>query len=187
MKKKLIVWGVVILLLISLLPFPQKIERTFYGIDTIDGQKADISLDMTYLRFLFLKDKIYGTIDVKTEKETFTYGEYLHYIGQTLSVNNENDNAHDFSGWHWNDETYTRDYGNGALGTATVGFEPLLVHMSSDFDKILILHNPGQKIDAHNADEENESQEERRYVGCTDKNQLKEAEKYFIGYYDRKD
>ncbi len=173
--------------MISLLPFPQKIERTFYGIDTIDGQKADIAIDMTYLRFLFLKDKMHGTIDVKTEREAFTYGEHLHYLGQTLSVNNAKDKAHDLSGWYWNDETYTRDYGNGALGTATVGFEPLLVHMSSDFDKVLILHNAGEKIDAYNTDDESASQKTRRYIGSTDKNKLEEAEKYFTGYYDRKD
>lgn len=184
MKKKLLVWGIVVILLVSLVPIPQSIDRTFYGVDTINGKDVDISLDVTYLRFLFLKDKIYGTIDVKTEEKTFTYGEDLHYLGQTPSVNNANDNAYDFSGWYWNDKTYTRDYGNGNLGTATVGFEPVLVHMSSDFDKILILHTPGQKIDEHNADEGNEQQEKRRFVGCTDKKQLEIAKNYFIGYYD---
>ena len=106
MKKKLIIWGVVIIFLISLLPFPQRIEKTFYGIDTIGGQKADIELGMTYLRFLFLKDKVYGTIDVKTETEAFAYGENLYYIGRTPSVNNANDKAYDFTGWYYNDTMY---------------------------------------------------------------------------------
>ena len=58
MKKKLLVWGIVVILLVSLVPIPQSIDRTFYGVDTLNGKDVDISLDVTYLRFLFLKDKI---------------------------------------------------------------------------------------------------------------------------------
>ena len=54
MKKKLIIVFVVVILLISLLPFPKHIERTYYGVNTENGEKVDIALDMKYLRFLFL-------------------------------------------------------------------------------------------------------------------------------------
>jgi len=57
MKKKLIIGFVVVILLISLLPFPQNIERTYYGVNAENGEKVDIVLDMKYLRFLFLTNK----------------------------------------------------------------------------------------------------------------------------------
>ena len=49
MKKKLIIGFVVVILLISLLPFPQNIERTYYGVNAENGEKVDIVLDMKYL------------------------------------------------------------------------------------------------------------------------------------------
>lgn len=174
-KKKLIIGIVVVILLISLLPFPQHIERTYYGVNTGNGEKVDIALDMKYLRYLFLNDKIYGTITVKTETETLTYGEYLHYSGQTPSVNNANDRAHDFSGWYYNENIYMKEYENGAVSEMPVGFEPLLVHISSDFNNILILHKTSGKI---------ETQEDRRYIGSIEQNQLEDTKEYFSGYYD---
>ena len=53
--------------------------------------------------------------------------------------------------------------------------EPLLVHISSDFNKILILHNVSGEI---------ENQEDARYIGSVNQNQLEEAKQYFTGYYD---
>lgn len=185
--KKIITWGIIIILLVSLLPIPQSIDRTFYGVNTTNGESVDISLDMTYLRFLFLKDKMYGTIDVKTKEETFTYGENLNYIGQTPSVNNAGDKAHNLSGWYYNDTMYMREYEKGIVSPSPIGMEAVSVHLSSDFSKILIFHREGQKIYAHNPNEETEKREKRRFVGCTDKNQLENAKKYFIGYYDIED
>lgn len=175
MKKKLIIGFAVVILLISLLPFPQNIERTYYGVNTENGEKIDIFLDMKYLKFLFLKDNISGTITVKTEKETFNYGEHLHYLGQTPSVNNANDRAHDFSGWYYNETMYMKKYENGTVSKAPVGFEPLLVHISSDFTKILILHNTSGEV---------ENQKDSRYIGSVKLNQLENAKEYFSGYYD---
>lgn len=57
MKKKLIISFIVVILLVSLLPFPQNIERTYYGVNAENGEKVDIVLDMKHFRFLFLKDK----------------------------------------------------------------------------------------------------------------------------------
>lgn len=175
MKKKLIIGFVVVVLLISLLPFPQKVDRTFYGVNTQNGEKVDITIDMKYLRFLLLKDKMYGTITVKTETETFSYGEYLHYTGQSHSENNAGDYAHDFSGWYYNDTVYMREYENGVISPSPIGMESLLVHISSDLNKILILHDTSGEI---------ENREKGRYIGNVNQNQLEETKEYFAGYYD---
>lgn len=53
MKKKLVIGAIVIILLISLFPYPQKIDRTYYGVNTGNGETIDISVNMKYLRFLF--------------------------------------------------------------------------------------------------------------------------------------
>ncbi len=174
MKKKLIIGFVVLILLISLLPFPQNIERTYYGINTENGEKVDIALDMKYLRFLFLNDKMYVTITVKTETETFVYGDHLNYQGQTF-IHQEKDTVHDFSGWYNNHIMYMKEYENGAISKMPVGSEPLLVHISSDFDKILILHNTKGVI---------ETQEDSRYIGSVEQNQLEHTKEYFSGFYD---
>lgn len=180
MKKKLLIGFAVVILLISLLPFPQSMERTYYGINTENGEKVDIALDMKYLRFLFLKDKMYGTITVKTGEETFTYGEHLHYIGQSHSKNNAGDYAHDFNGWYYNENMYMKKYEDGTVSKMPIGFEGLLVHISSDFDKILIFHN----TTFHNASGEIESREDSRYIGSVKQNQLEDTKEYFSGYYD---
>ncbi len=180
MKKKLILGFVAVILLISLLPFPQNIEKTYYGVNTENGEKVNIALDMKYLRFLFFSDKMYGTITVKTKAETFTYGEHLHYTGQTPSVNNANDRAHDFSGWYYNENMYMKEYENGTVSKMPIGFEGLLVHISSNFDKILIFHN----TNLHNADEKIGTRENSRYIGNVEQNKLEHTKEYFLGYYD---
>ena len=179
MKKKLIIVFLIIILLISLLPFPQKIEKTFYGVNTENGEKVDISLDMNYLRFLFLKDNIYGTITVKTETETFTYGEHLHYVGKS-PINQEKDIAHNFSGWYYNETMYMKEYENGSVSKMPIGFEGLLVHISSDFDKILIFHN----TTFQNETGEITTRENSRYIGNIEQNQIEQTKEYFSGCYD---
>lgn len=170
MKKKLIVGFVVVIVvifLISFLPFPQHIERTYYGVNTENGEQVDIALDMKYLRFLFLKDKISGTITVETETETFSYGERLDYTGQT-SVLREEDPGHHFLGWYRND---TVDPGENENPV----WEAYMVHISSDFDKILILHHASGDIEA---------EEDSRYIGSVEQSQLEDTKKYFSGYFE---
>ena len=121
MKKKLIISFVAVILLISLLPFPQNIERTYYGINTENDENVDITLDMKYLRFLFLNDRMYGTITVKNETQTFTYGEHLHYTGLSHSKNTADDYTHDFSGWYYNEDMYMKKYENGAVSKMPIG------------------------------------------------------------------
>ena len=161
MQKKLILGFITGILLISLLPFPQNIERTYHGINTTNDEAVDITLDMKYLRFLFLDHKLYGSITVKTETETFTYGEHLHYLGQF--PNKDGDYSHRLSGWYYNETMYMKEYENGSVSKMPVGFESLDIHISSSFDNILISHHKSGEI---------ATQTDCEYIGSVDKNQL---------------
>ncbi len=174
MKKKLIIGVMIILFLCSFIPIPQKINKTFYGVNTQNNEEVNISIKMKYLKFLFLNDKLSGTITVDTDDGSFTYGDFLHYTSYT-SMNDDKDMIHNFSGWYYNDTMYMREYENGVISQAPVGMEPVLVHINSSFDKILVLHN---------ANEEILGQGRSRYIGSSDKSQLEETKEYFIGFYN---
>lgn len=174
MKKKLIIGVVIILILCSFLPIPQTISKTFYGVNTQNDEKVNISIDMKYLKFLFLKDKLSGTITVDTDDGRFTYGDFLHYTSYT-SMNDDKDMIHNFSGWYYNDTMYMREYEDGVKSQSPVGMEPVLVHINSSFDKILVLHNTNEEISG---------QEKGRYIGSSDKSKLEETKEYFIGFYN---
>ena len=74
MKKKAIISAIIIILiLISVLPLPQKIEKNYYGYDTISGETVDVSLNMKHLRFLLFKDKMSGEIRVTNGDEVTVY------------------------------------------------------------------------------------------------------------------
>lgn len=175
MKKKFTYALIVTACLICVLPFPQKVVRRYYGINTETGERVDMELNMKYLRFLLLSDKMYGTVAVKNDTETVVYGEHLHYVGQSRSKNNAGDYAHDFNGWYYNNTMYIKEYEDGTTSKVPVGFEGVSAHISSDFNKILILHNTSGKI---------ENQNGGRYIGSTAQNQQDEAKAYFLGYYD---
>ena len=83
MKKKLIIGLIIVVILCSFIPIPKTINKTFYGVNTISNEEVSISIDMKYLRFLFLKDKLYGPITVETPNDTFVYGDLLHYTSYT--------------------------------------------------------------------------------------------------------
>ncbi len=173
MKKRFVVI-IAILLAAALLPLPQKIKRTYCAVDTLSGEEAVIRADLTHLRFLIFKDRLFGSIELKTDDNTYLYGKHLNYQGQ--SPNNTGDCLYDFGGWYFNEETQLSDdeYGN----RKPLGFEAVLIHFSSDFDKILVLHHTK---DTHN----NERSGKMRFVGSTDKAALAAARDYFTGYYDR--
>ena len=174
MKKKLIIGLIIVVLLCSFIPIPKTINKTFYGVNTINNEEISISVEMKYMRFLFLNDNIYGSITVETPNDKFVYGDLLHYTSYT-SMDADRDMIHNFSGWYYNDTLYMREYENGILSKSPVGMEPLLVHMNSSFDKILIMHSTNEEISG---------QEKGRYVGCLDKSKLEEAKDYFIGFYN---
>jgi len=174
MKKKLIIGVGIILILCSFVPIPQTISKTFYGVNTQNNEEVNISIEMKYLKFLFLKDKLSGTITVNTADGSFTYGDLLHYTSYT-SMNADKDMIHNFSGWYYNDTMYMREYENGIKSQAPVGMEPVLVHINSSFDKILVLHNTNEEISG---------QEKGRYIGSSDKSKLEETKEYFIGFYN---
>lgn len=177
--KKMITVFVLIIVLIFVLPLPKKVEKTYFGVNTENGETVDITLDMKYFRFFVIKDKLYGAITVKTPTETFVFGEHLHYTGQT-SINQEKDLAHNFSGWYYNETMHLKEYENGTVSQMPIGFEGLLAHISSDFDKILIFHN----TTFENSAGEVETRGNSRYIGSAQPSQLEETKQYFSGYYD---
>ncbi|MBO5407806.1 MAG: hypothetical protein J6A61_00140 [Clostridia bacterium] len=173
MKKKLIIGLVAVILLLGFLPLPKIVDRTYYGINTENEQTVTITLHMNDLRFLFLPDKLYGTITVKTSTDTFVFGEHLYDSGQT-SFDPEKGRMHNLNGWYYNETMYPKEYAHGTISQSPVGFESLLVHISTDFDKILVLHNTKGVI---------ETQPTGRYIGNTDQTLLEETKEYFSGFY----
>lgn len=174
MKKSFVVIIIAILAAILLLPLPKKIKRTYCAVDTLSGEEAVIHTDLTHLRFLMFKDRLFGSIELKKDDNTYLYGKHLSYQGQ--SPNNTGDCLYDFGGWYFNEEMRLSDDENG--NRMPVGFEAVCIHLSSDFNKILVLHH------AENA-RDNEKSDKMRFVGSTDKRALSAARDYFIGYYDR--
>ena len=174
MKKKLIICAIIMASCISLLPFPQNIEQTFHGMNTSNGEKARIRMDMKYLHFLIFKDKIYGEITVTTEKESIVYGKHLSYTG-LYPTNNEDKTMFAFNGVYLNGDTYMRDYGNGLLGTDIVGFEPIRVFLSRDFSKIVVYHSANGKT---------EKKATKQYIGNVEENKEEETLEYFIGFVE---
>ncbi len=172
MKKKIIICGVVIIALVCLLPFPQKIERTFFGINTFSGEPAEITLSMNYLRFLFLNDKMSGEITVTSEGKTTVYGSSMFYVG-LWPLNNEDKTMHAFTGFYFNPETIMHDYGDGVLGSKVVGSEIANAYISRDFNKILLYHVPS---------EEAQDAEPKQYIGNIEGNKENETVGYFKGY-----
>lgn len=155
MKKKIIICVMLIVFLVALVPFPQNINRTFYGMNISDGEKASITIDMKYLRFLIFKDKIYGEITVTSEDKSTVYGEHLHYAG-VWPANNDDKIMHVLSGFQY-------DAGINAM-------EPVIVYLSRDFNKILIRE---QKKDIT-----------KQYIGNIEENGIEETSEYFVGYID---
>ncbi len=173
MKKKLLIGIVAVILLIFLLPFPQIINRTFYGVNTENGEQVTITFAMKYLRFLLFDDKMYGTITVQTDTQTLTYGEHLYYHGRF--PHNADDSMHNIGGWYYNETMYMKEYPDGTISPMPVGFEGLDIHVSTDFTNILILHNVGAVT---------EIAEKNRYIGSIKPSGLEEAKQYFSGYYN---
>lgn len=158
MKRKVIILVIAVVLLLVLLPFPQRVEQTYYGVNTASGEKVSISANMHYFRFLILKDKLRGKVTVTQGNQSVIYGEHLHYQGLWPS-NNEDKTFHALVGWRYADETKEGK---------PIGFEPAHIYLSRDFSKVLI----GETRD------DGKSQ----YVGNTEENRTEETLVYFVGY-----
>lgn len=161
MRKRIIVFCVVILVLfglIALLPYPQRIERTFYGVNSFNGEKANISFDMTYFRYLFKRDTISGEVTVTCGEKTTVYKENdLLYHG-FWPLDNEDETLHFFVGWYLNVDMLPE-----------VQLESLRLYLSKDFNKMVLYHNP-------------EDSEPKQYIGNVEKNKEQETIQYFGEY-----
>jgi len=159
MKKKIIISAIIIILLIAFLPFPQKIERTYYGYDTFSGDSIEVTLDMKYLRFLLLKDKMSGEIRVTNGDEVTVYSHGLSYVGMWPLIK-ENEDMHVFTGWYFN-----------SYGGKTLDSDIAIVYISKDFTKMTIYHVP-----------ENKDYKTKQYVCNIEDNKLEETIEYFGGF-----
>ena len=85
---------------VCLLPLPTKVERTYQADDTYSNNPATISIDMTYYNFLFLNDKMSGTIQVEDSDKVYTYKpDSLFYTGMWPS-NNQDGFFYVFNGFY---------------------------------------------------------------------------------------
>ena len=178
--KRIVFVAVIVAALILFVPFPQKIVQEYRGVDTVNGEKADITLDITYLRFLALRDKMTGTISVKSDTEELVYGDSLFYQGM-YSVREE-DCAHFFSGWYFDEGFYMRRDEFGTVGRMIIGSESTVGYISADFDKILLLHEDKKLTDSV----EPVTQKRRRFIGAVSEDAIPDALDYFTGHFDEK-
>ena len=165
MKKVIITVCVVLILLIALVPIPQKVTRTYHAVNTLNGESAEITLDMMYLRFLFLKDRLNGEIAVTSASRTTVYGEHMYYAGMFPS-NHEDVLIHWLTGWHMNEEKST-------AGDNIVGSEQAIAYISRDFNHIVLQHNP--RKDASDP-------QPREYVGTMEADSLSRTLTLFDGF-----
>lgn len=173
MKKRIISFCIVVAVLlglIALLPYPQRIERTFYGINSFNGEKANISFDMTFLRFLFKRDRMCGEVTVTCGGKKTLYTENdLQYIGY-WPLDNEDKTLHYLGGFYWNTDIVTyNDKGEKDIGD----FESIRAYLSKDFSKIVIYHEPSEKA---------EDTEPKQYIGNIEENKEEETKQYFGRY-----
>ncbi len=170
--KKILIFALVIVLILLLVPLPKQVDVSFVATDTFSGEKATITLDMTYYRFLVLKDNLTGTVTVTSPEGTWVYGEHLHYWGLWPS-NNEDKSMHAVGGWYLNETSYMHDYGDGILGSNLVGFESVQMFLSPDFTRILLSHQ-GKDLP--------ESTKRKEYIGHQDESKIDETKAYFTGF-----
>lgn len=173
MKKKLFIFAGILILCVLLLPLPEKIEKTYNGVNINTGENVKINAEMRYLKFLVLKNKLYGKITLETEDEKLELGDDLAYTGLT-PANNEDKTVHMLTGWHFNPNTYVKDEGKDTQCTEVEGFEAAIVYLSRDFNKILVYHQP----------KKNGETEPRYYtVGDAENDNTEETKTYFAGFY----
>ena len=173
MKKKIISFCVVIVALcglIALVPYPQKIERTFYSVNSFNGEKATISFDMTYLRYLFRRDRFDGEVTVTCGDKITVYTENdLQYIGY-WPLDNKDEHLHYLGGFYYNTDIVTyNDKGEKDIGD----FESIRAYLSKDFSKIVLYHEPSEKA---------EDTEPKQYIGNVEENKEQETIQYFGRY-----
>ena len=139
--------------------YPQRIKRTFYGVNSFDGEKANISLDMTYYRYLFKRDTISGEIAVTCGEKTTVYKENdLQYITDAWPLNNEDKTLHFFVGWYFNVDLLPEPI-----------LESVRLYLSKDFNKMVLYHEP-------------QDSEPKQYIGNVEQGKEQETIRYFGEY-----
>lgn len=159
-KKRNICIAIVLLLVIAILfiPIPQKVEQRLYATDTPSGEQATIDIDLTFLRFLVLKDKMIGNISFDNADQSIVFGgRSSKWAYSVYPTNNEDEQMHVLNGF-WYDE----------INNTYNGY---ITYIGVDFDKMVL-----KLLDENGND--------REYIANVKKNKETETYNYFIGFVD---
>lgn len=175
-KTKIVIFAIILFsAAICLLPIPQKVERHYYVTDSFGGKKADVYVDMTYLKFLILENKMVGKIQVSNDDINYTYenNKLSHMNYYIYPSNNKDKFIHYFIGSYYNDTTFWNNDLAGVGGTDIVGGEQFYAGISPDFNKIFLYHQQSEKL---------ENPQTWQWIGSTDNENTTDLVEYFTGY-----
>ena len=159
-RKRNICISIVLLLVLAILfiPIPKKIEQKLYATETQSGEQATLSIDLTFLRFLILEDKMFGNISFENGKQNFVFDCGLSKSNYSVyPTNNEDKEMHVVNGFWYDEHNYTH---NGCIA-----------YISIDFDKAMFTFN-----DSYGNN--------REYIANIEKNKEVETCNYFKGFVD---
>lgn len=120
MLKKLSVALAVVIVLVSLAPFPNHVTNTLY---TTDDELTTVLIDMWCLRYVLTENKLLGTVTVATPFSSTRYGEHLNFNGLTPRRMGE-EPLYWFSGYRYDTEANT--------------MYPVSLYLTQKFDRVLI-------------------------------------------------
>lgn len=165
MKKRILIICIIIAVLLGfavITPYPEKIEKTYYGTETYSGEKATISVDMTYMQYLLRRDKIYGEVTVVCGDKTICYQkDFFQYIG-FWPLDEDPEAIHYFIGWYWDTDMIRA----GRI-------DSIRAYISKDLSRIMIYHH---------ADENQEDSSPKQYIGNIEEGRNEETKEYFGPY-----
>lgn len=159
-KKRNICISIALLLVLAILfiPIPKKVEKTLYATATQSGEQATIDMNLTFLRFLVLEDKMIGNISFESDKQSLVFGERLSkWFYSVYHTNNEDKKMHALNGFWYDEINNTQN--------------SYAVYIGVDFDKAVL------KISDGNGNK-------KEYIANIDKNKDIETCNYFKGFVD---
>lgn len=120
MVKKILSALVVVAIFVAAFPFPKHVSKTLY---TTGDELTTVILDLWELNYLFVDNKLLGTVSVATPFNSVRYGEHLNFRGLTPDGMGE-EQLYWFDGYRY-DTTANTMY-------------PVQVYLTQKFDRIMI-------------------------------------------------
>ncbi len=157
MKKRniYIVIGVILVLAILFIPIPKKVEQRLYATDTQSGEQAIIDIDLTYLRFLILENKMIGSISLQSDNQSIVFENPWAY--SVYPTNNEDEKMHTINGF-WYDK----------INHSQIGY---ITYIGVNFDKMVLKMPLGEN-------------DKGEYIANIEKGKETETYNYFKGFVD---